>query len=114
MFALTDAHTLQRQAATPGEGQFLGVDWGSFVVVFLVALAATIVIVVFYSTGLRLLAIGSPADGSDERGVTTRVEGSAAAVTPRPFAATAGAMLCFAVGVAAVLYGLWLIIPQFH
>jgi ABC-type uncharacterized transport system permease subunit len=114
MFALTSAQLLLRQAATPEEGQFLGVDWGSFVVVFLVALAATVVIVVFYSTGLRLLAVGSPADGSDERGVTTQARSSTAALRPRPFAATAGAVLCFAVGVSAVLYGLWLIIPQFH
>jgi hypothetical protein len=32
----------------------------------------------------------------------------------RPPLATAGAVVCFAVGVAAVLYGIWLIVPQFH
>ena len=32
----------------------------------------------------------------------------------RPLPATAGAFVCFAVGVAAVLFGLWLIVPQFH
>lgn len=74
--------------------QFLGVDWGAFVVVFLVALAATVVIVVAYALGLRLLAAGPEQE--------------------RPPLATAGAALCFAVGAAAVLYGLWLLIPQFH
>lgn len=76
--------------------QFLGVDWGAFVVVFLVAFAATAVIVSSYALGLRLLAVGA-----DRR-------------RPRPPAASVGACLCFAVGVAAVGYGLWLLIPQFH
>lgn len=74
---------------------FLGVDWGAFVVVFLVALVASLVVVTSYALGLRLLSTGE----------TTR---------QRALTATVGAGLCFAVGVAAVLYGLWLIIPQFH
>lgn len=74
---------------------FLGVDWGSFVVVFLVALVASLVVVTSYALGLRLLSTGE----------TTR---------QRSLPATVGAGLCFAVGVGAVLYGLWLIIPQFH
>ncbi|MDN4616119.1 hypothetical protein P5G50_16855 [Leifsonia sp. F6_8S_P_1B] len=85
--------TVVRLADTPGAGQFLGVDWGSFVVVFLVALVATVVIVISYATGLRLLSVGGD---------------------HRPAAASAGAYVCFAIGVAAVLYGIWLIVPQFH
>jgi len=95
----------------PGQGQFLGVDWGAFVVVFLVAFAATVVIVCFYAIGLRLLAAGAPMDGSDERRDT---QGAAAVSFHRPPIATGAAVLCFAVCVAAVLYGLWLLIPQFH
>jgi predicted cation transporter len=82
-----------RLATSSGEGRFLGVDWGAFVVVLLVALVATVVIVISYATGLRLLAVGG------ER---------------RPAAASFAAYACFAVGVAAVLYGIWLLIPQFH
>ncbi|GAA1445952.1 hypothetical protein [Leifsonia poae] len=108
----TRIHSLAQLASSPGDGQFLGVDWGSFVVVTLVALTATVVIVVFYAIGLRLLAIGSPADGSDERGEHTDVGDSVA--RPRPPLATAGAVVCFAIGVAAVLYGIWLLVPQFH
>jgi len=78
-----------------GEGQFLGVDWGSFVLVFVVAFAASVLIVATYSFGLRLLGAGSDR-------------------AHRPLPATLGAYACFAVGVAAVLYGLYLIIPQFH
>lgn len=92
------AGTMVRMAA---EGSFLGVDWGAFAVVSLVAFAATVVIVVSYALGLRLLAVGAPLDG-DEGAVH------------RPAVATAGAAVCFAIGVAAVLYGIWLIVPQFH
>jgi hypothetical protein len=86
-----------------GSGQFLGVDWGAFVVVFLVALVATVVIVSFYSIGLRLLAVGAQTDADGQL-----VKG------PRPLAASIGAYLCIAVGIAGVLYGIYLIIPQFH
>ena len=78
-----------------GDGQFLGIDWGAFALVLIVAMAATVAIVVSYSVGLRLLSTGSDAK-------------------QRPAVATAGAFVCFAIGVAAVLYGLYLIIPQFH
>jgi hypothetical protein len=74
---------------------FLGIDWGAFALVFVVALVATAVIVSSFATALRLLAAGSD-------------------VGHRPPAAAVGAYACFAVGVAAVLYGLYLIIPQFH
>lgn len=87
-------------------GSFLGVDWGAFVVVSLVALAATVVVVVFYALGLRLLAVGAPLDGTEAAG--------GGGVPRRPPLAMAGAVVCFAIGVAAVLYGIWLIVPQFH
>lgn len=88
------------------DGSFLGVDWGSFVVVLLVAFAATTVVVISYAAALRLLAVGAPLDA----------DGGAASVRTgrRPLAATVGAVVCFAIGVAAVVYGIWLIIPQFH
>jgi len=97
-------------ADDPGAGQFLGVDWGSFVVVLLVALAATVVIVCFYALALRLLSLGAPLDGSDERSMAP----AAAATFHRPPLATVAAVVCIAICVAAVLYGIWLVIPQFH
>ena len=99
-----------RTADDPGAGQFLGVDWGSFVVVLLVALAATVVIVCFYALALRLLAVGAPLDGSDER----RPAAASAAAFHRPPIATVAAVVCIAICVAAVLYGIWLIVPQFR
>lgn len=105
-----NATPILHTADDPGAGQFLGVDWGSFVGVLLVALAATVVIVCFYALALRLLSLGAPLDGSDERSTAP----VAAATFHRPPLATAAAVLCIAICVAAVLYGIWLVIPQFH
>lgn len=80
---------------------FLGVDWGAFVVVFLVALAATAVVVLFFSLGLRILANGE-------------LEGGAVSAATRPASRSLAGWACIAVGAAAVLVALYLIIPQFH
>jgi hypothetical protein len=93
---------------------FLGVDWGAFVVVFVVALAATAVIVTAFALGIRLFAAGAtePAGVGVDAGAGAGAAASPAA--PRSLPATVGGAACFAVGVAAVLYGLWMIVPQFH
>jgi hypothetical protein len=105
---------------------FLGVDWGAFVVVFLVALAATAVIVTSFALGIRAFAAGAeePAGvgagagagaGAGSDGATAAVAaGPGPGPVSRPAGATAAGLACFAVGVAAVLYGLWMIVPQFH
>ena len=93
-------------AAAPGTGEFLGVDWSSIALVSITTLIATIVIVTAYSLGLRLLSIGSPDDDNHTGGV--------AAALHRPVGATIGALLCIAIGVAGVLYGIYLVIPLFH
>lgn len=87
----------------------ISIDWGAFALVFGISFAAAVVIVVFYALGLRLLAVGSPDDTGDGGAVT-----SSAARGARPLAATLGGFVCLAIGVAAVLYSLYLIIPQFH
>lgn len=71
------------------------IAWGSLGLVVVAALAATVVVVGIFSAGIRLLSTG---------------ETSAS----RSTAATAGAYLCFGVCVAAVLYGLYLVIPALH
>ncbi|MFG6402242.1 MULTISPECIES: hypothetical protein [unclassified Microbacterium] len=101
--------------AAGGSGQWLGVDWGSILLVAIVALVATVVVVGSYSLGVRLLSVGAPdiemADGDDP-------EGSAAVVhtrtQARPMAATLGAGVCFAIGIVATLYGIYLVVPLFH
>ena len=53
---------------------------------------ATVVLTTFYSGGVRLLeTAGATSSG-----------------------AKAGAYVCFGVCIVAVLFGLWVIVPQFH
>jgi hypothetical protein len=95
------------EAASAGTGEFLGVDWSSIALVSVSALVATVVIVSAYSLGLRLLAVGSPDDSAANGGAAT-------VPSTRPLIATVGAGVCIAIGVAGVLYGIYLVIPLFH
>jgi hypothetical protein len=76
----------------------MDIKWGSLGEVAVVGIGATIAVVVLFALGVRALA---------ERD-TVRAEGRGG----MPQQVGAGA--CFAVCVGAVLYGLYLIIPQFH
>jgi hypothetical protein len=87
------------------------IDWGSIAEVFFVGFVAAVGLVVVYTLGLRLLGTGQPADAAGER--TQYSEETPRSGTTPPAALT-GAGLCFAVGAAAVLFGIWLTIPQFH
>ena len=55
---------------------------------------ATLVLTIFYSGGVRLLE----PDGGGTASAGRRT----------------GAYACFAVCIAAVLFGLWVVVPQFH
>ncbi|GAA2751621.1 hypothetical protein [Amnibacterium kyonggiense] len=68
------------------------IDWSKFAIVAGVVLGATILLTLFCSGGVRLL----------------ETAGASSA------AARVGAYACFAVCIAAVLFGLWVIVPQFH
>jgi hypothetical protein len=101
--------------ATPGQGQFLGVDWGAFVIVFLVSIVACGIVVSFFSIGIKLLSLGSADDPSgDSRGPKPTTEQVAAARAARPLAATITAYVCFAICIAAVIFGILLVIPPAH
>jgi hypothetical protein len=99
------SHALLLLTATPAKG-FLGVDWSSIAEVCIVTLIATVAIVTIFSIGLRLLSIGAADDGGDTA--------AAVAVSPRPLAAALVGYLCVGVSGAAVLYGIYLVIPAFH
>jgi hypothetical protein len=73
----------------------IDINWGAFGLVFVSALAAAFVIVLFFSVAMRLLSLGP-----DQK--------------QRPLPATVGAIVCIAICVAAVLYGIYLVIPLFH
>ena len=70
----------------------IDIDWGRFAIVAGVVLLASVVLPLFYAGGVRLL--------------------ETAGTTSAP--ARAGAYACFAVCIAAVLFGLWVVVPQFH
>lgn len=106
---LAPATTLApNRVAAAASDNFLGIDWGAFAIVFIVAFAAAVLIVGCYALGLRLLATGSGDDTGADGSIVSGARGE------RPLGATVGGFACLAVCVAAVLYGLYLIIPQFH
>lgn len=89
----------------------MDIDLSSIGIVAGVGFVAAVGVVLVYTLGLRLLGTGQPVDAGGER-TEYRDE------TPRsghtPPAAIVGAVVGFAFCVAAVLYGIWLTIPQFH
>ncbi|WIE55247.1 hypothetical protein [Curtobacterium sp. MCBD17_003] len=87
------------------------IDWSAIGEVFGVGFVAAVGIVVVYTLGLRLLGVGQP---QDPRGEATTSDQEAPRSGRTPPAAIAGAGLCFAVVAAAVLFGIWLTVPQFH
>jgi hypothetical protein len=108
------------------------IDWGAFLIVFVSAIIATIIVVGLYSLGLRLLTragrvpVVGPAEFTDAITVITEAEAqhaakrAAKATRKNPLTdaqknvARFGAYLCFAACGAAVLYGIYLIVPYFH
>ena len=92
------------------------IAWGSLGIEFVVSLVSAVGVVAIFALALRLLAVGAPEHV--RLGVAGGVEQVADGELPlqhaRPTWASLGAYLCFAVDIAVVLFGLWLIIPQFH
>lgn len=74
----------------------MSIDWFAFVIVAVATLVASMTVVGFYGLGVRLLAVATDA------------------VPTRQPVVRLGAYACFAVCVAAVLYGIYLIVPAFH
>ncbi|MFJ7288117.1 hypothetical protein ACIQUC_07370 [Curtobacterium sp. NPDC098951] len=87
------------------------IDFTSIGLVAGVGFVAAVGIVLVYTLGLRLLGLGQPVDAGGER---TRYSEETPRSGHTPPVALAGAVVCFAVCVAAVLLGIWLTIPQFH
>lgn len=105
------------------------IDWMAFVIVFVAAIVGTVVVVAFFALGLRLLVIAgrvpvvTPATFTDAITVLTAAEIKSAAkkaakaarknpLTPmQKRIALGGAYTCFAICGAAVLYGIYLIVP---
>ncbi|WP_431913261.1 hypothetical protein [Nonomuraea jabiensis] len=77
----------------------MDIKWDALGQVFVVSLAVSVVVVAVFSLGALAIAARQSAQ---ERGSGTGAGGLAAAV------------LCFTACAAVVLYGIYLIVPQFH
>jgi hypothetical protein len=81
----------------------MNIDWASLVLVAITTVIAAIAIVGIFSLGVTALTSG----GAHESG------GSMVQSQAKPVAKLAG-YLCVGISGLLVLYGLYLIIPQFH
>jgi len=98
----------------------MGIDWLAFLTVAVVAVVSACFVVLVYSIGLRLWSEADTRAGK----YTVKDDGTIGPATagfPRPGAVQpavrafrALSIACFAVTGAAVLYGISLIVPQFH
>jgi hypothetical protein len=89
----------------------MDIDFGAIATVAWVGFVAAVGVVLLYTLGLRLLGTGQPADAAGDQ---TQYADESARSGRTPLGAMVGAIVCFAVCAAAVLYGIWLTIPQFH
>ncbi|WP_144710311.1 hypothetical protein [Curtobacterium pusillum] len=87
------------------------IDFASIATVAGVGFVSAVGVVLLYTVGLRLLGAGQPGDAAGDH---TQYADESARSGKTPPAALAGAVVCFALCAAAVLFGIWLTIPQFH
>jgi hypothetical protein len=90
------------------------IAWSSLGIEFIVSLIAAGGVVSVFALGLRLLAVGAPVEARAAGDVERVADGELSLSHQRPAWASLAAYLCFAIAIAAVLYGIYLIIPQFH
>lgn len=92
------------------------IDWGSFVLVFVVSLVAAVSLVALYSLGIRFLA--TPAHqhsvGLESSGPSRDDEDDDVDDLGRPRWATFAAYICFGLSIMGVLIGIYLIVPALH
>ncbi|WIB78631.1 hypothetical protein DEJ28_05895 [Curtobacterium sp. MCPF17_002] len=98
----------------------MGIDWFAFLTVAIVSLVGAVFVVTVYSIGLRLWSAADTRAGK----YTVKDDGTVGPATsgfPLPGNTPPGvrgfralAIVFFAISAAAVLYGIYLIVPQFH
>ncbi|WP_231712535.1 MULTISPECIES: hypothetical protein [unclassified Arthrobacter] len=79
----------------------MSINWVAYLIVAGITLLATLVVVGLYSTGVRLYAVASDRNPGPE-------------ATDRLMLVKVGAYACFTVCAAAVLFGIYLIVPALH
>jgi hypothetical protein len=98
----------------------MGIDWAAFLLVAFVAVVSACFVVSVYSVGLRFWSAADTRAGK----YTVKDDGTIGPATagfPDPDAAAGAvrmlralAVVCFVLCAAAVLYGIYLIVPAFH
>ncbi|WP_260981003.1 hypothetical protein [Curtobacterium pusillum] len=98
----------------------MGIDWLAFLTVALVSLIGACFVVTVYSVGLRLWSAADTRAGKysvkDDGTVGPATAGFPIPGTPQPGVRwfRTASVACFVLSGAAVLYGIYLIVPQFH
>ncbi|WP_058725141.1 hypothetical protein [Curtobacterium luteum] len=98
----------------------MGIDWFAFLTVAIASVVGACFVVTVYSIGLRFWSAADSRAGK----YTVKDDGTVGPATagfPIPGQTPPGvrlyrslAVACFAVSAVAVLYGIYLIVPQFH
>lgn len=90
------------------------INWAALGIEFVVSLVAAGGAVAIFALALRLLAVGAPPEVRQSAASERVADGEVAVSYRRPTWASLGAYLCFALDIAVVLFGLYLLIPEFH
>ncbi|MFC4242248.1 hypothetical protein ACFOYW_02600 [Gryllotalpicola reticulitermitis] len=90
------------------------INWAALGIEFVVSLVSAAGAVSIFALGLRMLAVGAPPHARLSAATEQVADGEVAVSHQRPPWASAAAYLCFAIDIAVVLFGLYLLIPQFH
>lgn len=96
------------------------IDWAAFLIVAVVALVSSCAVVAVYSVGLRFWSWADTLAGRygvrDDGTIAPPTETTPAqrGTVAQVRLARALGVVCFVVCAAVVLYGIYLIVPQFH
>lgn len=90
------------------------INWAALGTEFVVSLVTAAGAVAIFALAVRLLAVGAPETARQSAATEQVADGEVAVSYQRPTWASLGAYLCFAIDIAAVLFGLYLLIPEFH
>lgn len=89
------------------------IEWLAFAQVAVATFVAAAIVVTLYALGIKLLSIPA-SDTATEAGAARDEETDDVEINGRPLWATILANVCFALCGAAVLYGIYLIVPALH
>ena len=88
------------------------INWAALGSEFVVSLVAAGGAVAIFALGLRLLSVGAPPEARQSAATERVADGEVAVSYQRPPWASLAAYLCFAIDIAVVLFGIYLLIPR--